>query len=139
MRSIPSGAAALARPSRLRIDAAGEPDNEASSVQMAERFILGRVARVALDCAGAESTALASVPHGIDGAVFRRRSFQPSCARTDSRAAIKSERIRHHLISVKKTRLAELLHEGILSEQSHSEAGRLLDQELTENSKSPAG
>ncbi len=49
------------------------------------------------------------------------------------------ERIRHHLISVKKTRLAELLHEGILSEQSHSEAGRLLDQELTENSQSPAG
>ena len=44
-------------------------------------------------------------------------------------------RIRHHLISVKKTRLTELLHEGILSEQSHSEAGRLLDQELTENSK----
>jgi hypothetical protein len=44
------------------------------------------------------------------------------------------ERIRHHLISVKKTRLAELLHEGILSEQSHSEAGRFLDKELTENS-----
>ena len=49
------------------------------------------------------------------------------------------ERIRHHLISVKKTRLAELMHEGILSEQSHSEAGRSLDQELTENSQSPAG
>jgi monovalent cation:H+ antiporter, CPA1 family len=48
------------------------------------------------------------------------------------------ERIRHHLISVKKTRLAELLHEGILSEQSHIEASRLLDKELTENSQSPA-
>jgi CPA1 family monovalent cation:H+ antiporter len=48
-------------------------------------------------------------------------------------------RIRHHLISVKKTRLTELLREGILSEQSHNEAGRLLDQELTENSKSPEG
>jgi hypothetical protein len=48
-------------------------------------------------------------------------------------------RIRHHLISVKKTRLTELLHEGILSEQSHNEAGRVLDQELTENSKSTEG
>jgi len=48
-------------------------------------------------------------------------------------------RIRHHLISVKKTRLTELLHEGILSEQSHNEVGRLLDQELTENSKSSEG
>jgi hypothetical protein len=41
--------------------------------------------------------------------------------------------------SASKTRLAELLNEGILSEQSHSEAGRLLDQELTESSQSPAG
>jgi CPA1 family monovalent cation:H+ antiporter len=48
-------------------------------------------------------------------------------------------RIRHHLISVKKTRLTELLREGILSEQSHNEAGRLLDQELTETTKSPEG
>ena len=34
------------------------------------------------------------------------------------------ERIRHYLISVRKTKLAELLHEGILSEQRHREAGR---------------
>jgi CPA1 family monovalent cation:H+ antiporter len=43
-------------------------------------------------------------------------------------------RIRHHLISVKKTRLAELLQEGILSERSYSAAGRSLDQELTKPS-----
>jgi monovalent cation:H+ antiporter, CPA1 family len=49
------------------------------------------------------------------------------------------ERIRHHLISVKKTRLAELLHEGILSEQSHNEAGRLLNQELTESGQPSLG
>src|SRR5262245_40276125 len=36
-----------------------------------------------------------------------------------------AERIRHRLVSVKKTRLGELLHDGILSEQSHSEGGKI--------------
>src|SRR5215510_4293551 len=51
--------------------------------------ILGRVARVSLDCACAESTAVASIPHRIDDAGFLRRCFQPACAGADSGAAIK--------------------------------------------------
>jgi CPA1 family monovalent cation:H+ antiporter len=39
-------------------------------------------------------------------------------------------RLRHHLISVRKARLAELKQEGILSEASFNEASQLLDEEL---------
>jgi CPA1 family monovalent cation:H+ antiporter len=41
-------------------------------------------------------------------------------------------RIRHHLVNVRKTRLAELLHEGIISDASYNEANRALDRELAE-------
>src|SRR5262249_39757546 len=83
-----AGAAALARRSRLRIDAISEPDNETGPLQVEACFILGRVAWVALDCAGAESTVVAAVPHRIDDAGFRLRRFQPARAGADSGAAI---------------------------------------------------
>jgi CPA1 family monovalent cation:H+ antiporter len=41
-------------------------------------------------------------------------------------------RIRHHLINVRKARLSELLHEGIISDAAYGEVNRLLDQELAE-------
>jgi CPA1 family monovalent cation:H+ antiporter len=40
------------------------------------------------------------------------------------------ERIRHHLASVKKARLNELLSEGIITDEVHGEVRRLIDREL---------
>jgi CPA1 family monovalent cation:H+ antiporter len=48
------------------------------------------------------------------------------------------ERIRRHLVNVKKTRLSELLHEGIISDATHVEVNRLLDEELIREPESPS-
>jgi CPA1 family monovalent cation:H+ antiporter len=49
------------------------------------------------------------------------------------------DRIRLHLVSVKKARLNELLHEGLITDDVHREVGGLIDQELAARPSEPSG
>jgi monovalent cation:H+ antiporter, CPA1 family len=49
------------------------------------------------------------------------------------------DRIRRHLVSVKKARMTELLHEGIITDDVHSEVSGLIDQELASATNEHSG
>jgi CPA1 family monovalent cation:H+ antiporter len=62
-------------------------------------------------------------------AVWQQQLAQHS----DEKQAVEKQqetRLRHHLLSVRKARLSELKHEGILSEASYQEVNRALDEQL---------
>jgi CPA1 family monovalent cation:H+ antiporter len=49
------------------------------------------------------------------------------------------DRIRRHLVSVKKARMTELLHEGIITDDVHSEVSGLIDRELASATNEHSG
>lgn len=57
----------------------------------------------------------------------------------DEKQAVEKQqeaRLRHHLLSVRKARLSELKHEGILSEASYQAVSRMLDEQLASQTQS---